>query len=258
MSKLSKLFTLLIIVTLFSCSGDEGNNSTVINPPANSVKKVSETKYSNGTVSTISADFNYENGILKSISNTTNRIDITYSGSKISNTAIYNNNTVINTYSFNYNGNLLETILNTSNNFERTLFTYSGGILTSEQNQSFIGSTWLSNHNYSYIISNGNITEENRTLQNNSPTKYTYDYDNKLSPMHYMNPTVRELIGLESCSLKNYNNEIVQYNYANASSTTPILNFTYQITYNAQNLPTIIKKYNSSNALVSEATFEYY
>ena len=141
MSKLSKLFTLLITVTLFSCSSDEGNNSTVINPPANSVKKVSETKYSNGTVSTISADFNYENGILKSISNTTNRIDITYSGSKISNTAIYNNNTVINTYSFNYNGNLLETILNTSNNFERTLFTYSGGILTSEQNQSFIGST---------------------------------------------------------------------------------------------------------------------
>jgi hypothetical protein len=258
MSKLSKLFTLLITVTLFSCSGDEGNNSPAVNPPANSLKKVTETTYIAGNVENFSANFNYENGILKSISDPTNRIEITYSNNRISSTIYYKNEVIQNSYSFTYNGNLLQTILNTKNNFERTLFDYNNGILVSEKNQSLIGSTWQTGYTQNYVIANGNIIEENSIFQNNAPYKNTYDYDTKLNPMHYMNPDVRELIGLESANLKTLNNQTNIYNYSNASSTTPILDFTCQITYNAQNLPISIKKYTTSNTLVSEATFEYY
>lgn len=256
MSKISKLLVLLVTATLFSCSGDEDTASN-IPPPANSLKKVTETTYIGGSVENYSANFNYENGILKSISDPNNRIEITYTNNKISSTIYYKNEVLQNSYAFNYNGGLLETILNTKNNFERTLYEYNNGILASEKNQSLIGGTWQTGDTQNYVFTNGNISQEIRIFQNNAPYKNTHDYDTKLNPMHYMNPEVRTLLGMESIELKSVNNKTNTYKYSSASSTTPILDFTHQILYNAQNLPISVKKYTTSNTLVSEATFEY-
>jgi hypothetical protein len=257
--KKTQLFTLLVALLFISCSQNDENSTSNVNPPSNSIKKITETTYIAGSVDNLSADFNYENGILKSISDATHKIELSYNGATISSSIIYNNNVVSNAYSFNYNGTFLETILNTKNNFERTLYTYSNGILNSEKNQSLINSNWQTVLSYDFEFSNGNIATQYTSYQNGSGSmsKYTREYDTKLNPMHYMNPVVRNIIGLESCDFKNTNNEIKQYRYSSATSTTPILDFTYQITYNSQNLPITIKKYTSNAILVSEATFQY-
>jgi len=252
-----QLFILSVSLLFFSCSK---NNDTLlnVNPPSNSIKKISETTYIGGIVDFFSADFNYENGILKSITDPTHKLELFYNGSKISNTILYTNNVVSTSYSFNYNNDLLETMINITDNYERTLYTYTNGVLSSEKNQSLINSVWKTIYTYNYEFSNGNILVEYDSSQyDTSISKYTHDYDTKLSPMHYMNPLVRNVVGLESCNFKNLNNETKQYRYSSSTSTTPILDFTYQITYNAQNLPTNIKKYTATNNLVSEATFEY-
>lgn len=256
MKKINLLFILVFSITIISCSNDNDDIAT-INAPSNSIKKVSETTYIAGSVSNLSADFNYENGVLKSISDANHKIEISYNGTKISNTIIYTNNLVSNTYSFNYNGTLLETILNTSNNFERTFYNYTNGVMSSEMNQSLINSNWETFYSNNFIFFNGNIIEKNNFFQGDPPYKTTYEHDTKLNPMHYMNPSVREIISLESCNFKNLNNEIKSYRYSTSTSTTPILDFTYQIIYNTQNLPISIKKYTTNNTLVSEATFEY-
>lgn len=255
MKTIYQLFILLISVVSISCSNDGENDS--INPPSNSIKKITETTYNGGTTNHLSVDFNYDNGVLKSMSDATNKLELFYTGSKISSSKISSNNIVTTTYSFGYNGDLLETILNTTNNFERTFYSYTNGILASEKNQSLINSSWQTIHTNNYVLSNGNIVEENKFTQNNFDYKYTYEYDTKLNPMNYMNPVLRNIVGLESCDFKNFNNKIKTYNYSNSDLTTPILNIVYQITYNTQNLPVTIKKYTSSNILVSEATFEY-
>lgn len=259
---MKKLHLLLLTISLvvISCSKNNDNQSN-INPPSNSIKKISETKYSNGTiVDNFISDFNYENGILKSITDATHKLELTYNGTKISNTTLYINNVVSVTYSLGYNGNLLETMTNTTNNYERTFYSYTNDVLMSEKNQSLINTIWQTQLSFDYEFSNGNILTQNKITQYNGSTfvtKYTRDYDTKLNPMHYMNPVVRHIVGLESCNFRNLNNEIIQYKYSSATSTTPILDFTYQITYNPQNLPITIKKYNSNNILVSEATFQY-
>lgn len=252
-----QLFILSLALLFISCSK---NNDNLINtnPPSNSIKKISETTYIGGNVTFFSADFNYENGTLKSITDPTHKLELFYNGSKISNTILYINNVISTSYSFNYNADLLETMTNTTNNYERTLYTYTNGVLSSEKNQSLINSVWQTIHTYNYNFSNGNVLAEyNFSQYDTSVSKYTHDYDTNLNPMHYMNPLVRNVVGLESCDFKNLNNETNQYRYSSSTSTTPILDFTYQITYNAQNLPTNIKKYTAGNSLVSEASFEY-
>lgn len=251
-----KTALLLVLTSLFiSCSNEDNNNSSANSPLENTIKKITETTYIGGSVDHYSADFNYENGVLKTITDATHKIELFYNGSKISSSIIYTNNVVTNTNTFSYNGNLLETILNTTNNSERTLYSYNNGVLLSEKNQGLVNSYWQTVYTYNYIFTNGNVTEQNQFYQNDTPYKNTYEYDTKLNPMHYMNPYVRVLITLESSDFKNYNNEIKAFSFLNP--TTPILAFTSQITYNSQNLPINIKKYTAGNNLVSEATFEY-
>ena len=261
MKKIAPLLVLNIVLIFASCSKNNDNQSN-LNPPSNSIKKISETKYTNGTVDSFSSDFNYENGVLKSITDATQKLELFYNGTKISNTTLYTNNVVSVTYSLSYNGDLLESMTNTTDNYERTFYSYTNGILMSEKNQSLINTNWqtVTTHNYEFSI--GNISTQYEMTADpfnyNIISKSTYDYDTKLNPMNYMNPALRYIIGLESCNFRNLNNEINEYTYSSSTSTTPILNFTYQINYNSQNLPIIIKKYTSNNILVSEATFEYY
>jgi hypothetical protein len=252
--------SLLIIasIILTSCSNSD-DNSTSSNSPANTIKKLSETTYFEGQTNSFTANFTYENGNLKSISNQTQKIDISYSDGRISETKIYNNNILQTSYAFEYQNNNLYTITNSVNNFERTLFTYTNSTQKTEENQSLNNSVWQTQVKDEFIFVNDNIQQRTNTFTNipNSTYKVGYEYDTKLNPMNYMAKEVREIIGLESCNFKNKNNTTFSYNYNDINSTTPILNHTYQITYNSQNLPTQIKKYSSNNTLIAVSTFEY-
>jgi hypothetical protein len=255
MDKIKIIILLTILLVFASCSTNSDSSTNDITP-INSLKRITETKTSNGQTSTFAANFYYENGILKSISNATDRIEFFYTGSKITSTIIYNNNVISNSFAITYNNNdLIETSTNTRNNFERHLYTYNNGVLVKDENQSLIGTSWQTVMTNSYEFLNGNIKTKYKQFQNNSPSKYTYEHDNKLNPMHYMIPVLRHIIGLETCNFLITNNETNQYSYTDSAPSTPILDYYYQITYNAQNLPTSIKKYGAN--FESEATFEY-
>lgn len=253
-----KFLFILASVILSSCSNND-DNSTTGNGPANTIKKISETTYIEGQTHSFSANFNYENGNLKSISNQTDRIAISYSNGKISTTEIYNNNNLVNSYTFGYENNKLTTISNYVDAIERTLYTYENNILKTEENQSFDNPVWQTQIKDQFVFGNGNVTERIRSIPSipNSAFKASYDYDTKLNPMNFMANEVRELVGLESCNFKNKNNTTFSYNYNDVDSTDPILNNIYETTYNSQNLPIEIKKYSSNNTLISVATFEY-
>jgi hypothetical protein len=240
------------------CSNSDENPATE-NAPANSIKKITETTYISGQTNSFFANFNYENGTLKSISNETNKIEITYTSGKISGTKIYSNNQLGNTYTYDYQNNNLYTITNSVNNFERTLFTYANSNQKTEENQSLINSVWQTQIKDEFTFVNDNIQQKINTNPNvaNSEFKVSYEYDTKLNPMNYMAKEVREVVSLESCNFKNKNNTTFSYNYTSVNSTTPILNHMYQTTYNSQNLPTEIKKFSSNNTLIAVSTFEY-
>jgi hypothetical protein len=254
MDKINITILLTILLVFASCSNNS-DSSTNDTTPSNSLKRITETKTSNGQTNTFTANFYYENGILKSISNATDRIEFFYTGSKITSTIIYNNNVISNSYAITYNNNLIETFTNTSNNYERNLYTYNNGVLLKDENQSLIGTNWQTVMTNSYEFLNGNIKTKYKQLENFSPSKFTYEHDNKLNPMHYMNAELRHIIGLETCNFLITNNETFQYRYTDSAPSTPILDYYYQMTYNAQNLPTSIKKYGAN--FESEATFEY-
>lgn len=256
-NNLMSLFILLTVI-LSSCSNSDENSLTQ-NDPTNSLKKLTETSYISGQTDSFFADFNYENGNLISISNQTNKIEITYTSGKISATKIYNNNQLVNSYTFDYLNNNLSTITNSDNNFERTLYTYLNSNQKTEENQSLINSVWQTQIKDEFIFVNDNIQQKIYTNPNfiNSEFKTSYEYDTKLNPMNYMAKELREVVSLETCNFKNKNNTTFSYNYNTANSTTPILNNSYQIIYNTQNLPIEIKKYSSTNTLIAVSTFEY-
>jgi hypothetical protein len=101
MEKINITILLTILLVFASCSNNS-DSSTNDTTPSNSLKRITETKTSNGQTNTFTANFYYENGILKSISNATDRIEFFYTGSKITSTNIYNNNVISNSSAITY------------------------------------------------------------------------------------------------------------------------------------------------------------
>lgn len=258
MKNIFKFILLLGILILNSCSKSNEDNGSSIGP-ANSLKKLSETVYGSTTTS-FSANFNYENGKLTSITNATNSLELIYTGDKITSTQVFANNVLLNSYSLEYQNSLLISITNTTDNFERTFFTYNNSVISSIANQSLNNNVWQDEIKDDYQFLDNNIIQSIHNSYNNGSvlsSKKTYGYDSKLTPMNYMINEVRYLVAIQSCDFKNKNNQTNSYIYNTVSSSTPILENTFQTIYNSSNLPTSIKKYSDTGVLVSEATFEY-
>lgn len=252
---------LFVLTFLSSCSKNSNDELAIVNPPANTIKKIIETVYYNATPTTSFATFIYENGILKQLQADSNyRLDFEYDGNKLMNSKRYQNSILQGTTNLIYNGNLLQIVQ--VNAGERTQFTYQGNVLKSSEYQSNSNSGWttLESKNYTFDANN-NISE---TLRFNNfsgtPSNYKYGstYDNKNNPFSQMNPYIRLFFDFETIDILSQNNKSKTFTFTSPTSTTSTQTEYYEIIYNSQNYPTSVKKKRfTTNVLVSEMSIEY-
>ena len=262
---MKKIYTSILgfgLLLLNSCSTNNSTeNSTTINPPANSLKKITEIAYYTPAGTTQIAEFQYENGILKRLFNAGQSLEFEYNGTKIANSKRYLNSVLQNTTTFTYNADLLQTIQVNAN--ERTIFNYQGTVLANLQYQGIQNSIWTTVQSESFTFNTSNNISQTIKIFNNggssSSYKSAYTYDTKNNPFKEMNPYIRLFLNYESIDIISQNNKIQKFDFTTPTSTTSTQTEYFEIVYNAQNYPTSIKKKRfTTNELVSEMTIEYY
>lgn len=255
------LSVLSIFSFLFSsCSSDDAV-ALPTNSLVGTVKKITETTYYSGIPSAYEMDFNYENGILKSISSgSSNKIEIIMDGNKIVQAKTFSNNILDDVNTMVYDGSNLISIIN-DDTTEKSEFTYSNGLLSTQSFFSGSGGSWnlykLDNYFYNVAQNNDKILSTFYQFSN-QPTKATYEYDNKNNVFKNMNPYLRYLLLFESFTIISNNNIIKQFSYPNATSTVATQSHYYTIVYNNLNYPITIKKFGVQNdLLISECSILY-
>ena len=263
---MSKLFFnaysfLILCFAVIGCSSGS-DETAAIAPPAGTVNKITETSYNGGQVSTINYDFNYENGILKTISaGTAFRFEFVMDGNKIVQVKSVLNNVAGAVNNMLYDGINLKSITQADNS-EKTEFTHSSNVVASERNfYSTNNSTWILSTTKNYAF-NAALNMESQLLtahqMSSQASKSSFEYDAKNNPFKNMNSYLRYLLQFETISQFSANNVFKQYAFASATSTTPIQTHYYIYVYNENGFPLSIKKYGlPNNTLISECVLSY-
>ena len=253
---------LLTVVGLnFSCSSDDTNENDETVSLSKTIKKYSEKVYYNQQIDyQFTANFNYSEGKLVSISDAQNVLEFHYNSNKMSQIKKYSNNQLVSTNYLNYEGSFLTSIVNDSND-EKQILTYINGTLFLVKNQHLENSNWITDSEKQYTFLANNIQQV--IIQNYSfsfSNKSTFEYDDKNNPMKMMNPYLKFILQYETCDFISSNNILKRYSYSDVNSSTGTLSHQYEITYDAENYPVLIKKYDVSATqpiLISEAIIEY-
>lgn len=259
---MKKIVWFFFTIFLISCSKSDDDSSS--SPAKNTIKRISETIYYSSSTQQNNANFNYDNGILKSIivDGGTNKGEFIYNGTKIIGYNFYTNNVLENSYNFNYSGDNLVEIISDEG---KSTFEYVNNKLSSKKEYFISGSSYVlvEQKDYNYIGNNVNteIVMSNYT-GNPSYFKVGYDYDNKNDILKNMNPYLKYCFSFESTVDFSFNNAIFKYNYDSITSSNKTQSHSYIITYNNDNFPVNIKKYRTlSNGnvggLQSEMNIEY-
>ena len=250
---------LLLVV---ACSSNTTETPVAASAPLNSVKKITEKIYYPSGVQLSGVDFIYENGIFKQFKSSDGiyRSDLEYAGDKIISIKTYVNGTIQTTNNFTYVGDLLQTV--TGDNGQRVRFTYQGQILRTIFNELSSSNNWYVNDSKTITFDvNANSTEDlNYSNFGGMPATYKsgYNYDNKNNPFKQMNRYFRMVFNTETTSILNQNNQIAKFSFSSPTSTVSTQSEVYEIIYNTQEYPTLIKKRRySNNELVSELSIEY-
>jgi hypothetical protein len=258
---MKKLTLLLFSILIFGCSNDNNNPTTQNVGAVNTIKRITEKTYFQGNIEETSADFNYENGKLKNITDSANgfRGEFSYNGDKIATYSFYVNDILKSTNTFTYSGsNLIETL----GEEEKTTYSYNtDNLLISEKEFDLNGTSYslLEQNDYNY---NGNNVESRINTNLYSGTRYThkssFDYDSNNNIFKNMNPSVKFIFNFESTFNYSSNNVLKQYSYDSIDSTNKTLSNTYEISYNTSNFPILIKKFSAATSqLISELTIQY-
>lgn len=263
--KMKKSLFLCLLAGLFliaACSSSSNETPVAASPPSNSLKKLTERIYYPSGVQISGVDFIYGDGVLKQFksSNGVYTNDLEYAGDKIISSKTYINGTLQTTNNFAYAGDLLQTV--TGNNGQRIRFTYQGQVLRTIFNElSSLNSWYVNDSKMVTFDSNANITEDLAYSNfGGMPATYKsgYSYDNKNNPFKQMNRYFRMVFNTETINVLNQNNQIAKFSFSSPTSTVSSQSEVYEITYNAQEYPTLIKKRRfSNNELVSELSIEY-
>jgi len=258
--EMKKFALLLFSILIFGCS-NENNQSNQNVAVGNTIKKITEKTYYQGTADETSADFNYENGKLKNITNTADgfRGEFSYNGDKITNYSFYVNNILKSSNTFNYLGNNLLEIVGVEG---KTTYSYNANNqLISEKEFDMNGTDYslIEQKDFTYL---GNNVASMISTNIYSGTSYTYkssfDYDSNNNIFKNMNPVIKNIFGFESIFEYSTNNVIKQYAYDAIDSTNKTLSHTYEINYNSSGFPILIKKFSAATSqLISELTIQY-
>lgn len=257
---MNKIFLLFLSVLFIGCSKSDDNSSA---PAKNTIKHISETVYySSNSSDTNSATFNYENGILKNITEdgSNRKGEFIYDGDKIINYNYYEANTLMSSYTISYNGTMLTSMLTDES---LSNYQYIDGKVSSYQYLAGSGTNYTLYEEENYEYTNNNVVVVNGTryyASTPSYYKWGYDYDSKNDLLKNMNPYLKFIFKFESTTPFSQNNALVGYTYN--SSNARVQDYTYQITYNSDNFPTNIKKYSTDSTgaivrLISDLTVEY-
>lgn len=258
---MKKLPLLLLSILIFGCSSDN-NPAVPIASIINTVKSINEKFYYQVTIDESSADFNYENGRLKNITDISNGIrgEFGYDGDKIVSYSYYKNDVLKSTNTFNYSGNNL---VETSGEEGKTTYSYNANnMLISEKVYKGQGTNYSLMEQKDFIYLGNNIDTMIET-RNSSGTSFGYktgyEYDSNSNMFQNMNPIIKLIFGFESSFNYSTNNVLKQYYYHDDfDPTNKTLSHTYEITYNSSGFPTLIKKFSAATSqLISELTIQY-
>ncbi|NJM80734.1 MAG: hypothetical protein HC854_16010 [Flavobacterium sp.] len=262
MKNLNQIFLFLTVVfSVISCNNDDTTIEEQIVSSNKTIKKYSEKIYYNNQIDyQFSADFNYSQGKLISISDSQNVLEFNYNSNKITQIKKYTNNQLVDTNNLSYDGDLLRSITNESND-EKTTFSYVNGVLSSQINQYLDNQTWITHLESKYTFQMNNIQQLiTKNFSFSSSNKSTFEYDEKNNPMRNMNIYLKYILQYETCDFISKGNLLKQYSYSDIDSSDRILSHEYVITYDSDNYPTLVKKYgvfNGQQNLISEAVIEY-
>lgn len=251
------LVVFLISLSIVSCSTD--NVSVTTN--TKTLKKIEEKIYYNGQVDTqYFMNFNYTNGVLTSLSDNSNRLEFIYNGNKIIEAKRYINNQFTDSNFLLYENNLLKTILQDDGE-EQTNYTYQNNILYSKSYSYLNNGAMITYSSETYQLISNNIVETIYQSQFSTDSwKRTFEFDNKNNIMKNMNPFLKYIIDFETINVLSENNPIKSYSYDSLNSTQGTLDREFVITYDQDNFPITIKKYNIYNnqqELISEMIITY-
>lgn len=251
------LVVFLISLNIVSCSNDDV--SVITN--TKTLKKIEEKIYYNGQVNTeYIMNFNYTNGVLTSLSDNNNRLEFIYNGNKIIETKRYINNEYTDSNFLLYENNLLKTILQDDAE-EQTNFTYQNNILYSKSYTYLDNGSMTTYSSETYQFMSNNIVETIYQSQFSIGSwKRTFEFDNKNNIMKNMNPYLKYIFDFETMNVLSENNPIKSYSYDSLNSTQGILEKELVITYDQDDFPITIKKYNiydNQQVLISEMIISY-
>lgn len=247
-----------LVLFLVICGCDSENNDSAAATPIDTIKNISEKIYYNGSIDESAIDYNYNNGVLLSISSGLNKIVFEYNNDKITIAKIYTNNVLQGTIAFSYNDAQLIKIENNDND-QKTEFSYINGLLATKKSFYKNGTSWIARESTAYSFdTNSNIFQTNSSFLSTAVYTQNFEYDNKNNIFKNMNPYLRYFINAESFDLKSINN--ITKSYTVVSGSAPVLSNNYVIIYNDRNYPINIKKFNvqnNANTLVSACTISY-
>lgn len=249
---MKKITLLLFSILIFGCSSDN-NSSTAVN----TVKKITEKTYFEGTMEETSANFNYENGKLKNITNTAERFrgEFSYYGDKIISCSYYKNDVLASTNTFNYSGNNLIEIVGGEG---KTTFSYNANNKLTSEKYIWQGTNFSLMEQKDFIFLGNNVDVIAGISNYSNIYKSSYEYDNKNNMFQNMNPVLKFIFSFESSLNYSTNNVVKQYSYDAIDSSTKTLSHNYEITYNSSGFPTLIKKFSAATSqLISELTIQY-
>jgi len=252
---MKKQILLLFVSAVFfsSCSTDDNGGSASTDGAL--VKTISYTIFDQGNPSTSSGELHYSGTTIESLTSTTSRIEMEYSGNKVVATKHFTNNVLSRTNTYTYDGDKLTYV--TSDDGERIHYTYNGETLAQAKSQLFDGEVWTDFDMEEYVFTQGNLTQRTRT---NYIAGYnyrdTYTMDDKNNPTVNMNPYLRTTLNVPGIQLLSKNNPLSAQNFYPASAASPTAVYTYEYVYNAANYPTsIIKK--EAGEVISETVITY-
>lgn len=262
MKKINLSFVLLLLVFSFlSCSNDD--NDTVVS--SKTIKNIEEKIYYNGQIDSqyiinFNYNYNYNGAVLESVSDDQNKLKFIYNGDKIIETKLYVSNQHLSSNFITYENDLLKMIIQDDQE-EQTSFTYNNGVLNSKSNSYMDNGTMVTYSTETYQFLSNNIVQKITESQfSTTPTKRTFEFDSKNSMFKNMNSYLKYIFNFETIDGLSKNNPIKAYDYPTINSTEGILTGEFAITYDNDEYPVLIKKYNVSNnqqQLISELIISY-
>jgi hypothetical protein len=254
-------------VGLISCSEDDTQDITVVQPPVENfplVKTVIQTtNYGSSGSETSVTEFVYDeddNLTALQTAATGNEYlsEFHYDGNKVTGVDYFENGNADGQTTYVYNGDVLQHTLSGTDDVERTDYTYTNAQVATIKTYYPDGPDAELLQSKAFTYANGNVTQELRQdyFFGISTFQTAYTYDNGNSPFRGLNPYLRLTIGMEGFDGLSINNPITKQSTNMANNA--VSEYHYEIVYNADDFPTSIKRIlTESDFIISETVITY-